>query len=290
MPRRRIEASATDENQAQQPRRTSLFQRAECTKAARAWSWTALGYTLLRESRLLRPGVKSFPYPGLLPKASSKADPEPYNARTSSARASPGRKRNAPAYQGVRPFPYPVPCPTATSAISGSASSGATAASPKMRLEERLPATRHAFGIFITPRLCPACSRRYPPSPAATARHAGHHRLQTGVRTGLYSFRQPTASASGTDQRQHHDQPASPTVFIPLPLRATYASRRHPKGKPYPAGRPHHAYGCTAPTAGQSALMPKAHGLAGVPAFPCPVLAISTSRWPHGYAPCPVRG
>ena len=238
----------------------------------------ALGHGRRRDIRYggkVGSGVKSFPYPGLLPKASSKADPEPYNARTSSARASPGRKRNAPAYQGVRPFPYPVPCPTATSAISGSASSGATAASPKMRLEERLPATRHAFGIFITPRLCPACSRRYPPSPAATARHAGHHRLQTGVRT---------------DQRQHHDQPASPTVFIPLPLRATYASRRHPKGKTYPAGRPHHAYGCTAPTAGQSALMPKAHGLAGVPAFPCPVLAISTSRWPHGYAPCPVRG
>lgn len=94
--------------------------------------------------RLLRPGVKSFPYPGVLPKASSKADPEPYNARTSSARASPGRKRNAAAYQGTRPFPYPVPCPPATSAISGSASSGTTAASPKMRLEERLPATRHA--------------------------------------------------------------------------------------------------------------------------------------------------
>lgn len=191
--------------------------------------------------RLLRPGVKSFPYPGVLPKASSKADPEPYNARTSSARASPGRKRNAAAYQGTRPFPYPVPCPPATSAISGSASSGTTAASPKMRLEERLPATRHAFGIFITPRPCPAYSRRYPPSPAATARHAGHHRLQTGVRTGLYSFRQPTASASGTNQRRHHDQPASPTFFIPLPLRATYASRRHPKGKTYPAGRPHHA-------------------------------------------------
>ena len=59
--------------------------------------------------RLLRPGVKSLTYPGLLPKASSKAEPEPYNARTSSARASPGRKRNAPAYQGARPFPYPVP-------------------------------------------------------------------------------------------------------------------------------------------------------------------------------------
>ena len=45
----------------------------------------------------------------------------------------------------------------------------------------------------------------------------------------------------GMEQRQHHAQPASPTVFIPLPLRATYASRRHPKGKTYPAGRPHHA-------------------------------------------------
>lgn len=157
-------------------------------------------------------------------------------------------------------------------------------------LKNVFPRQGTPFGIVITPRPCPACSRRYPPSPAAAARHAGHHRLQTGVRTGLYSFRHPTASASGTDQRQHHDQPASPTVFIPLPLRATYPSRRHPKGKTYPTGRPHHAYGCTAPTAGQSALMPKAHGLAGVPAFPCPVLAISTSRWPHGYAPCPVRG
>ena len=50
LPQRRIEASATDENQAQQPRRTSLFQRAECTKAARPWSWTAEGYTLRRET------------------------------------------------------------------------------------------------------------------------------------------------------------------------------------------------------------------------------------------------
>lgn len=229
---------------------------------------------------------------GVLPKASSKAEPEPYNARTSSARASPGRKRNAAAYQGTRPFPYPVPCPPATSAISGSASSGTTAASPKMRLEERLPATRHAFGIFITPRPCPAYSRRYPPSPAAAARHAGHHRLQTGVRTGLYSFRHPTASASGTDQRQHHDQPASPTVFIPLPLRATYPSRRHPKGKTYPAGRPHHAYGCTAPTAGQAALDAQGAWAGGGSRFSLPpsFRAISTSRWPHGYAPCPARG
>ena len=194
LPQRRIEASATDENQAQQPRRTSLFQRAECTKAARPWSWTAEGYTLRRESRLLRPGVKSFPYPGFLPKASSKAEPEPYNARTSSARASPGRKRNAPAYQGTRPFPYPVPCPPATSAISGSASSGTTAASPKIRLEERLPATRHAVrhrhnspplsGMLPAVSAFPCGSRparRTPPAPDGRA----HRPLQLPAADGI---------------------------------------------------------------------------------------------------------
>ena len=74
-------------------------------------------------------------------------------------------------------------------------------------LKNGFPRQGTPLGIFITPRPCPACSRRYLPSPAAAARHAGHHRIQTGVRTGLYSFRQPTASASGTDQRQYNDQP-----------------------------------------------------------------------------------
>lgn len=144
--------------------------------------------------RLLRPGVKSLTYPGLLPKASSKAEPEPYNARTSSARASPGRKRNAPAYQGARPFPYPVPCPPATSAISGSASSGTTAASPKMRLEERLPATRHAVrhrhnspplsGILPAVSAFPCGSRparRTPPAPDGCA----HRPLQLPAADGI---------------------------------------------------------------------------------------------------------
>lgn len=144
--------------------------------------------------RLLRPGVKSFQYPGFLPKASSKADPEPYNARTSSARASPGRKRNAAAYQGTRPFPYPVPCPPATSAISGSASSGTTAASPKMRLEERLPATRHAVrhrhnspplsGILPAVSAFPCGSRparRTPPAPDGRA----HRPLQLPAADGI---------------------------------------------------------------------------------------------------------
>lgn len=61
-------------------------------------------------------------------------------------------------------------------------------------LKNVFPRQGTPFGIVITPRPCPACSRRYPPSPAAAARHAGHHRLQTGVRTGLYSFRHPPAA------------------------------------------------------------------------------------------------
>ncbi len=60
-------------------------------------------------------------------------------------------------------------------------------------LKNGFPRQGTPFGIVITPRPCPACSRRYPPSPAAAARHAGHHRLQTGGRTGLYIIRQPTA-------------------------------------------------------------------------------------------------
>ena len=165
--------------------------------------------------RLLRPGVKSFPYPGFLPKASSKADPEPYNARTSSARASPGRKRNAAAYQGTRPFPYPVPCPPATSAISGSASSGTTAASPKIRLEERLPATRHAVrhrhnspplsGMLPAVSAFPCGSRparRTPPAPDGRA----HRPLQLPAADGI---------------RQRHEStptPSAATISFPLKI------------------------------------------------------------------------
>lgn len=105
-----------------------------------------------------------------------------------------GPQTERPAYQGARPFPYPVPCPPATSAISGSASSGTTAASPKMRLEERLPATRHAVrhrhnspplsGMLPAVSAFPCGSRparRTPPAPDGRA----HRPLQFPASDGI---------------------------------------------------------------------------------------------------------
>ena len=188
-------------------------------------------YSTAGSVRSCAPAPISFLYPGFLPKTSSKAEPEPYSARTSSARASPGCKRNVPSVSGTAFFSASAPCPSAASAVEDSAFSGTaggassggrgcgTASRDAARRTASSPAARPCPAVPAVSAFSASGSQPSTPDTTASSRACASSFTASGIQR-YPPATQINANAT-TSQRPHR-------FSTSLPLRATCAHTIRP--------------------------------------------------------------